>query len=92
MGAIGIARAFAYGGYKKREIYNPDIKPLFHNSFAEYKKHKGTSVNHFFEKLFLLKDKMNTKSGKELALARHNFMKNYINQFLKDWDLTLLSK
>ena len=86
-----IARAICLWGIQKTNIQS-DIKPLFHNSFAEYKKHKGTSVNHFFEKLFLLKDKMNTKSGKELALARHNFMKNYINQFLKDWDLTLLSK
>lgn len=86
MGAIGIARAFSYGGYRNRELYNPNQKPIMHSSFDEYKKDEGHTINHFYEKLFLLKDRMNTKAGKELAKERHEFMKTYIQQFLKEWD------
>ena len=85
LGAIGIARAFAYGGYKKRPLYDPDMKPEMHDSFESYKKSKGSTLNHFYEKLFLLKDRMNTKSGRELALKRHRFMEQFVEQFLADW-------
>lgn len=85
IGAIGIARTFAYGGYKEREIYNPDIKPKFHNSFKEYKNSEGTSLNHFYEKLLLLKDRLNTKTAKKIAKKRHKFLEDYLEQFLKEW-------
>ncbi len=86
IGAIGIARTFAYGGFKKREIYNPKIKPNLGMSKEEYKKSTAPTINHFYEKLFLLKDKMNTKTGKELAENRHNFMEIFLNQFYDEWD------
>ncbi len=86
MGAIGIARAFSYGGYKNRELYNPNQKPTMHSSFEAYKNDNGHTINHFYEKLFLLKDLMNTKAGKELAEERHLFMEEYVQQFLKEWD------
>ncbi|HBX65718.1 MAG TPA: phosphohydrolase, partial [Balneolaceae bacterium] len=86
LGAIGIARAFAYGGYKGRELYNPDIKPEAHDSFEAYKKSTGPTINHFYEKLFLLKDRMNTDSGKQEAEKRHQFMKEYVDQFMAEWD------
>lgn len=86
LGAIGIARAFAYGGYKQRELHNPDIPPQNHQSFEAYKKSDGPTLNHFYEKLFLLKNRMNTSSGKKLAEERHAFMENFVGQFLKEWD------
>ncbi|MBT3456220.1 HD domain-containing protein [bacterium] len=86
IGAIGIGRTFAFGGAKDREMYNPNIKPEIHNSFQEYKKSKGTVVNHFYEKLLLLKDRMNTETGKKFAKDRHNFMVLFLNEFLKEWD------
>jgi uncharacterized protein len=86
IGAIGIARAFAYGGFKGREIYNPDIKPVNFKSFEAYKNNKGTSVNHFYEKLFLLKDRMNTETGKAMAQERHEFMESYLKEFYKEWE------
>lgn len=86
IGAIGIARAFAYGGHKNRELYNPDVKPTFHASFDEYKRDKGHTINHFYEKLFLLKNRMNTKSALRMAEARHKFMKEYVERFLSEWD------
>ncbi len=86
IGAIGIARTFAYGGNKNREIYNPEIKPQFHQSFEEYKKNQGTSLNHFYEKLLLLKDLMNTKTGREIAEKRDQFMKQFLNSFLCEWE------
>lgn len=85
MGAIGIARCFAYGGFRKREMYNPDVKPAKHKTAEEYKKNTSSSVNHFYEKLFLLKDLMNTKTAKKIALKRHKFMKNYLDEFFKEW-------
>jgi uncharacterized protein len=86
IGAIGIARAFSYGGFKSRELYNPDIPPTLHSSFEAYKKDNGHTINHFHEKLFLLKDRMNTVSAKKMANERHLFMKEYVERFLKEWD------
>jgi len=86
MGAIGIARAFAYGGYKQREIYNPEIAPIEYETKEDYKKNTNPTINHFYEKLLLLKDLMNTKKGKALAKERHLFMQNYLNQFYQEWD------
>jgi uncharacterized protein len=88
LGAIGIARAFAYGGYKERELYNPDVKPDSHQSFEEYKKSSGPTINHFYEKLFLLKDRMNTESGKRLAEERHKYMEDFVARFLSEWEGT----
>ncbi|MEB0260447.1 MULTISPECIES: HD domain-containing protein [unclassified Mucilaginibacter] len=81
IGAIGIARAFTYGGFKDREIYNPEIKPNLTMSKEEYKNTKAPTINHFYEKLLLLKDKMNTETGKQMALQRHNFMETFLEQF-----------
>ena len=86
LGAIGIARAFAYGGYKQREIYNPDKKFKFHRTFSSYKKNQGTSINHFYEKLLLLKDLMNTKSAKKIAQHRHKIMEKYLSEFYQEWE------
>jgi uncharacterized protein len=81
IGAIGIARAFTYGGFKGREIYNPEIPPNLNMTKEEYKNTAAPSINHFYEKLLLLKDKMNTTTGKQLAQQRHNFMLTYLEQF-----------
>lgn len=86
IGAIGIARAFTYGGFKNRELYNPDIPPAFNMSKEDYKNSAAPTINHFYEKLLLLKDKMNTKSGRKLAAERHTFMEQYLKQFYKEWD------
>lgn len=86
IGAIGIARTFAYGGYKKREIYNPKIKPNLKMSKEEYKNSTAPTINHFYEKLLLLKDKMNTITGKKLAQKRHEFMEDYLSQFYNEWN------
>ena len=86
MGAIGIARTFAYGGYDNRVLYDPEIKPVMHNSPEEYIKNTSPTVNHFYEKLFLLKDLMNTDSAKKIAEKRHEFMKVYLDQFYKEWN------
>jgi uncharacterized protein len=84
IGAIGIARMFNYGGHKDRPIYDPAIEPNLTMSKEEYKKSQGTTFNHFYEKLLLLKDKMNTKTGKEIAEKRHQYMLEYIERFLKE--------
>ncbi|MFS8131247.1 MAG: HD domain-containing protein [Candidatus Dojkabacteria bacterium] len=86
IGAIGIARCFAYGGNVGHEIYNPDIKPSLNMSKEEYKKHKSTQVNHFYEKLLKLKDLMNTKSAKRIAQKRHVYMEKYLQEFLAEWE------
>lgn len=78
-GAIGIARCFTYGGYKNRILYDPNIKPQLHSSFEEYKNSQSTTLNHFYEKLLLLKDKMNTDSGREIALYRHKIMEDFVD-------------
>ena len=86
LGAVGIARCFAYGGSKGKPLYDPEIKPVMHTSFETYKKSKGTSVNHFFEKLFLLKDLMNTQTAKKIAQKRHDVMEQFIKTFFAEWD------
>ena len=86
IGALGIARTFAYGGYKNRLIYHPDEKPVLHQSYADYKNNKGHTINHFYEKLLLLRERMNTKTGKQIADGRHQFMENFLEQFYKEWD------
>jgi len=85
IGAMGIARCFNYGGFKNRPLYNPDIKPNLNMSKVEYKSSTAPTINHFYEKLLLLKDKMNTKTGKIMALDRHNFMLQFLDQFYKEW-------
>ena len=87
MGAIGIARVFAYGGSKGRKIYDPDIKPLTNMNKADYRQnHNSTSVNHFYEKLLLLKDMMNTETAKEMAKHRQTVMEEYLVEFLAEWE------
>ena len=86
IGAIGIARSFNYGGFKNRVLYDPAIAPHFDMDKETYKKSKAPTINHFYEKLLLLKDKMNTKTGKALAQNRHDFMKLYLNQFFEEWE------
>jgi uncharacterized protein len=84
IGAIGIARAFTYGGFKGRELYNPEIKPNLNMSKEEYKNTTAPTINHFYEKLLLLKDKMNTPAGKAIAAQRHAFMEDYLKQFFEE--------
>ncbi len=86
IGAIGIARAFAYGGHKKRAIYDPEIKPQKFNSFEEYKNCRSPSINHFYEKLLLLKSTMNTATAKQIAKEKHRFLETYLKQFFKEWN------
>lgn len=85
LGAIGIARAFNYGGFKNRALYNPDIKPNLNLTKDEYKKSTAPTINHFYEKLLLLKDKMNTKTGRKIAEERHNYMVDFLKQFYAEW-------
>ena len=87
IGAIGIARAFAYGGYKHREMHNPAIQPEAHASFEAYKKNTGPTINHFYEKLLLLKDLMQTATGRKLATQRHDYMLAFLDQFYQEWNL-----
>lgn len=86
MGAIGIARTFNYGGYKQRKIYNPNIKPNLNMTKEEYKQSKAPTLNHFYEKLLLLKDFMNTETGKAMAEHRHQFMEQYLDEFYNEWE------
>ncbi|HPG33743.1 MAG: HD domain-containing protein [Lentimicrobiaceae bacterium] len=86
LGAIGIARTFNYGGHKNREIYNPEIKPDMNMSKEAYKNSTAPSINHFYEKLLLLKDLMNTETGKKMAQQRHDFMILYLDTFYKEWE------
>ena len=92
IGAIGIARAFSYGGSKNRPLYHPEIEPILHSSKEEYAKSVSHTVNHFYEKLFLIKDLMKTLSGKELAEKRHQLMENFIEEFYEEWFFTSSKK
>lgn len=86
IGAIGIARAFAYGGYKNRMLYNPEANPHMHKTFEEYKNSQSDTINHFYEKLLLLKDRMNTKTAKRMAEQRHAIMVKFLDDFMKEWE------
>ena len=86
IGAIGIARCFNYGGFKNRNLFDPSIKPNLKMSKNEYKNSTAPTINHFYEKLLLLSDKMNTKTGKKIAKERHQFMTEYLDQFHAEWE------
>lgn len=86
MGAIGVARAFHYGGYKNRALYDPSIKPAEKQSKEQYKTSKAPTINHFYEKLLLLKDKMNTQTGRKMAEERHAFMESFLDHFYREWE------
>jgi uncharacterized protein len=86
MGAIGIARTFAYGGFKGRLIYHPDINPEDHSDAEMYKANSSPTINHFYEKLLLLKDRMNTQTARSFAIRRHDFMIRYLDEFFLDWN------
>jgi uncharacterized protein len=86
IGAIGLARAFNYGGFKNRALHNPEIAPITNMSKEEYKKNNAPTINHFYEKLLLLKDKMNTEKGKQIAAERHKFMELFLSQFYAEWE------
>lgn len=86
LGAIGIARTFNYGGFKGRSLYNPDIEPDLNMSKEQYKTSDAPTINHFYEKLLLLKERMNTETGREIAKKRHEFMELYLEQFYAEWN------
>lgn len=86
IGAIGIARTFNYGGFKNRALYNPEIAPNLSMSKEEYKNSDAPTINHFYEKLLLLKDKMNTETGRQIAKERHEFMEKFLSQFYAEWE------
>lgn len=86
IGAVGIARAFNYGGFRNREMYNPDIPPDLNLTKEQYKSNTGPTLNHFYEKLLLLASRMNTHTGMTMALGRHQFMENFLSQFYAEWN------
>jgi uncharacterized protein len=86
IGAIGIARACAYGGHTNQTIYNPNKKPILYRSKKEYLESRSSTINHFFEKLLLLKDRMNTKTARKIAEKRHRFMEAYLDRFFMEWE------
>ena len=86
IGAIGIARAFHYGGYKNQLLYDPEITPKLNMTKEEYKKNESPTLNHFYEKLLLLKQQMHTETGKKIAQKRHQFMELFLSQFYTEWD------
>jgi len=86
IGAVGVGRAFAYGGYKGRMMYDPESPPQLHGSFEQYRKSQSATINHFHEKLLLLKDRMNTVTARRIAAKRHDFMIEFLDQFMREWD------
>jgi uncharacterized protein len=88
LGAIGIARTFAYGGYARRPIHDPGVPPVIHDTAESYRTSVGTTINHFHEKLLLLRDRMRTRTGQEMAVARHEYMVDFLQQFEMDWNVT----
>lgn len=86
LGAIGIARTFNYGGFKNRKLYDPEITPKLNMSPSEYKASNAPTINHFYEKLLLLKDKMNTETGRKIAIERHQFMETFLDHFYAEWN------
>jgi uncharacterized protein len=88
IGAIGIARCFNFGGYKNRAIFDPNILPKMNMTKEEYKASTAPTINHFYEKLLLIKDRMNTKTGKRIAQERHRFMEQFLDRFYAEWDGT----
>lgn len=86
IGAVGIGRAFAYGGHAGRPLYDPDEPPQMHQSFEQYKHSRSATINHFYEKLFLLKERMNTPTAKRIAGERHAYMEEFVTRFLREWD------
>jgi len=86
IGAIGVARTFAYGGSKNRSMYEPNKKPIMHTTFEGYQNNQSHTVNHFYEKLLLLKDLMQTQTGKKVAQSRHLYMENFLKEFYDEWD------
>lgn len=86
LGAIGVARTFAYGGSKNRALYDPNSKPEHHNTFEEYKNGTGSSINHFYEKLLLVKDRLNTETAKKIAEHRHTYLENFLDEFFAEWE------
>ena len=85
LGAIGIARAFAFGGSRGRPLHDPEAAPVLHESFEQYRLAGGATLNHFHEKLFLLRDRMNTAAGRRLADERHRYMEVFVERFLAEW-------
>ncbi|MCK5170406.1 MAG: HD domain-containing protein, partial [Bacteroidales bacterium] len=85
IGAIGVGRTFAFGGKFGNEMHNPNLEVILHENFEQYKKSKGTTINHFYEKLLLLKDRVNTETGQQIALERHQYMEHFLKQFHNEW-------
>jgi uncharacterized protein len=86
LGAIGIARAFAYGGFRGRVLYDPESAPVLHATVDAYRTHRGSTLNHFYEKLLLLTDRMHTESARRIARERHTFLEDFLRKFLAEWD------
>jgi len=89
IGAIGVGRTFAYGGHKGQAMHDPELPVQLHNSFQEYATSKGTTINHFYEKLLLLKDRLNTKTAIEIGTKRHALMKQFLDDFLNEWNFNV---